>query len=114
VAAQKMGVLPVFIITEQKWSFEHAQLMGFECEEVVDEETGETDWDGFYIFNNNFNYIEEITDYINSLLDAQTKGELDYDLCFIWDSVGSVPCKMTYEGKEFQVQENQIQSMKTH
>jgi len=33
------------------------------------------------------------------LLDAQEKGELDYSLCIMWDSVGSVPCKMTYEGK---------------
>ena len=99
VDAQKKGILPVFIITEQKWSFEHAKLMGFECEEVVDEETGELEWDGFYIFNNNFDYIEQITDYINSLLDAQEKGELDYSLCIMWDSVGSVPCKMTYEGK---------------
>jgi hypothetical protein len=73
--------------------------MGFDCEEVVDESTGELDWDGFYIFNNNFNYIEQITDYINSLLDAQEKGELDYSLLFLWDSVGSVPCKMTFEGK---------------
>jgi hypothetical protein len=97
--AQKKNILPVFIITEQKWSFEHAKLMGFQCEEVVDEETGELDWDGFYIFNNNFDYIEQITDYINSLLDAQEKGELDYSLLFLWDSVGSVPCKMTYEGK---------------
>ena len=99
VDAQKKGILPVFIITEQKWSFEHAKLMGFECEEVVDEETGELDWDGFYIFNNNFDYIEQITDYINNLLDEQEKGNLDYSLCFMWDSVGSVPCKMTYEGK---------------
>src|SRR5210317_2554042 len=99
VDAQKKGVLPVFIITEQKWSFEHAKLMGFECEEVVDEETGELEWDGFFIFNNNFEYIEQITDYINELLDAQSKGELEYDLLFMWDSVGSVPCKMTYEGK---------------
>ena len=44
------------------------------AEEVVDEETGELDWDGFFIFNNNFEYIEQITDYINSLLDAQEKG----------------------------------------
>jgi SNF2 family DNA or RNA helicase len=42
VDAQKKGILPVFIITEQKWSFEHAKLMGFECEEVVDETTGES------------------------------------------------------------------------
>ena len=99
VDAQKKGILPVFIITEQKWSFEHARLMGFECEETVDQDTGELDWDGFFIFNNNFSYIEQITDYINSLIDAQEKGELEYSLCFIWDSVGSVPSKMTYEGK---------------
>jgi hypothetical protein len=91
VDAQKKEILPVFIITEQKWSFEHARLMGFECEEVVDQETGEIDWDGFFIFNNNFDYIEQITDFINSLLDAQEKGELDYSLCFLWVSIVSVP-----------------------
>ena len=95
VDAQKKGILPVFIITEQKWSFEHAKLMGFDCNEVVDEETGELDWDGFYIFNNNFNYIEQITDYINNLLDEQEKGNLDYSLLFLWDSVGSIPCEMS-------------------
>ena len=99
VNAQKKEILPVFIITEQKWSFDHAKLMGFECEEVVDEETGELEWDGFFLFNNNFEDIEQITDYINSLLDAQEKGDLEYDLLFLWDSVGSVPCKMTYDGK---------------
>jgi hypothetical protein len=97
--AQKKEILPVFIITEQKWSFEYARIMGFQCEETVDEETGEIDWDGFFIFNNNFDYIEQITDYINSLLDAQEKGELEYSLCFLWDSIGSVPSKMTFEGK---------------
>jgi hypothetical protein len=45
VDAQKKEILPVFIITEQKWSFEHAKLMGLQCEEVVDQETGELDWD---------------------------------------------------------------------
>jgi hypothetical protein len=99
VWAQQNDVLPVFIITEQKWSFEHAKLMGFECEEMVDQETGEIEWDGFFIFNNDFSYIEQITDYINELLDAQEKGDLPYDLLFLWDSVGSVPCKMTYDGK---------------
>ena len=40
VDAQNKEILPVFIITEQKWSFEHARLMGLQCEEVVDQETG--------------------------------------------------------------------------
>ena len=49
VDAQKKGILPVLIITEQKWGFEHAKLLGFDCEEVVDKTTGEVDWDGFYV-----------------------------------------------------------------
>ena len=99
VDAQKKGILPVIIITEQKWSFEHAKLMGFECEEVVNKNTGEISWEGFYLFHNNFSYIEQITDFINSILDDQDKGNIPYDLLFMWDSVGSVPCKMTFEGK---------------
>ena len=98
IDAQKKGILPVFLITEQKWTFDHAKLMGFECEKIQDKEGGSS-WDGFFLFNNHFDYIEQITNYANELLDAQDKGELDYDLCFLWDSVGSVPCKMTFEGK---------------
>ena len=33
------------------------------------------------------------------MLDKQEKGEVPYNLAFFWDSVGSVPCKLTYEGK---------------
>jgi hypothetical protein len=99
IDAQKKGILPVFLITEQKWTFEHAQLMGLQCDRVEDKTTGDYNWDGFFLFNNHFDYIEQITDYVNTLLNAQEKGELDYDLCFLWDSVGSVPCKMTFEGK---------------
>ena len=36
VSAQKMGVLPVFLITEMKWNCEHAKEMGLEVEEVVE------------------------------------------------------------------------------
>ena len=86
VDAQRKGIVPVFIITEQKWSWDHAELMGF-------------DKDGDYLFNSDFEYIEQITDYINELLDAQEKGDLPHDLLILWDSVGSVPCKMTYDGK---------------
>lgn len=87
VDAQKKGILPVFIITEQKWNWDHAVLMGFNKE------------DDFYLFNSDFEYIEQITDFINEVLDAQEKGEIPHDILFLWDSVGSVPCKMTYDGK---------------
>ena len=93
VSVQKKGHLPVFIITEKKWSWDHAVELGLEAK-MVDGE-----WDGQFIFNDNFDYIEQVTDYINELLDEQEKGNIPYSLCFLWDSVGSVPCKMTFEGK---------------
>jgi hypothetical protein len=94
VDAQKKGHLPVFIITERKWSFDHAKELGLQCEK-----NSEGEWDGFFLFRDDFDYIEQITDYINDLLTAQEKGELPHSLAFFWDSVGSVPCKMTFEGK---------------
>ena len=51
VTAQKMGILPVFIITEQKWDFKHAKQMGLQLEEILDIETGEIiDHKGFFIY----------------------------------------------------------------
>ena len=93
VSVQKKGHLPVFVITEKKWSWDHAVELGLEAK-MVDGE-----WDGQFIFNDNFDYIEQVTDYINELLDEQEKGNIPYSLCFLWDSVGSVPCKMTFDGK---------------
>jgi hypothetical protein len=93
VSAQKKGHLPVFIITEKKWSWEHAVELGLQAEMTNGE------WDGNFIFNDNFDYIEQVTDYINELLDEQEKGNIPYSLCILWDSVGSIPCKMTFDGK---------------
>ena len=91
--AQKKGHLPVFIITEKKWSFEHSVELGLQAEQ---NENGE--WDGHFIFNDSFDYIEQLTDYINELLDAQEKGEILYNLAFFIDSIGSIPCKQTFDG----------------
>ena len=93
VSAQKKGHLPVFIITEKKWSWEHAVELGLQAEMVNGE------WDGQFLFNDDFDYIEQATDYVNELLDEQEKGNIPYSLCFLWDSVGSIPCKMTFDGK---------------
>ena len=98
VNAQKAGVLPVFIITEMKWSWPHAQTMGLQVDEVVDEVTGEiTDYQGFFLYadRGTLNTIEDVSAYILDLLDEQKKGNLPYDLCFFWDSVGSVPCELS-------------------
>jgi hypothetical protein len=94
VDAQKRGDLPVFIITEKKWSWSHAVELGLQAEQDAD-----GNWDGQFIFNDSFDYIEQATDFINSVLDTQEAGDIPYNLLFLWDSVGSIPCKMTFEGK---------------
>jgi hypothetical protein len=98
VTAQKMGILPVFIITEMKWDFDHAKKMGFQCEAIVDEETGELfNYTGFFLYSDrsNLGTIEDVAAFIVDLLEEQKKGNLPYDLLFLWDSVGSIPCDMS-------------------
>ena len=100
VNAQKMGVLPVFIITEMKWDFAHAQKMGFELEAIPDEETGEViNYKGFFLYvdRSSLNTIEDVSGFIADLLNEQKKGKLPFDLLFLWDSVGSIPCAMSVE-----------------
>lgn len=92
--AQRKGHLPVFIITEKKWSWEHSIELGLQVEK---NENGE--YDGMFIFNDSFDVIEQATDFINDILDEQEKGNLPYNLLFLWDSIGSIPCQMTFDGK---------------
>lgn len=100
ISAQKMNILPVFIITEMKHSWEHLKTMGFQMEDVIDKETGEvTNHDGFFLYKDRstINSIEDVASFILDILDEQKKGNLPYDLLFLWDSVGSIPCQMSIE-----------------
>ena len=79
VSAQKQGLIPVIIDTENSFSFQYAINMGFEAEPIygdveiedVDEETGEisvhtenriTHWDGNFIYYNNAILCEQFGD----------------------------------------------------
>lgn len=99
VSAQKMGILPILIITEMKWSWEHARQMGFQFEEVADADGVVSDYKGFFLFidREKLNCIEDVSAFMADILDEQKKGNLPYDLCFFWDSVGSIPCRMSIE-----------------
>jgi hypothetical protein len=131
-SAQKQGIIPVIIDTENAFSFKFATTVGLEAEPVygdveiedVDDETGEVTkrvenqiiyWDGNFIYYNNrilaerfgdWDYsqgkkvtkkrttavLEDVAMAINELLDVQESGEIDQDLLFCWDSVGSIGC----------------------
>lgn len=99
IAAQKAGKLPVFIITEMKWNFSHAKEMGFQVEEIINEETKEISYTGnfLYVDRDNINTVEDIAEFILDLLNEQEKDNLPYDLVFLWDSVGSIPCRQSVE-----------------
>jgi RecA/RadA recombinase len=103
VSAQKRKILPVFIITEMKWSWEHAQMMGLEVTEIFDEETGElVDYEGnfLYVDRETINTIEDVAAFILDMMDEQKKGNLPYDLLFLWDSIGSIPCEMSVKSNK--------------
>ena len=103
VSAQKRGILPVFIITEMKWNWEHAKQMGMDIRETIDEKTGEIlNYEGQFIYTDRetINSIEDVASFILDLIDEQKKGNLPYDLLFLWDSIGSVPCEMSLKSNK--------------
>jgi len=103
IQCQKAGVLPILIITEMKWSWEHAKEMGLQFEEVPDTDTGEIiDYKGFFLYidREKLNCIEDVSAFIMDILDEQKRGNLPYDLCFFWDSVGSIPCRLSIESNK--------------
>ena len=97
-SCQKEGVLPVFIITELKFAWEHLKTMGIKYDEIVDEETGEIMYSGDFLFidRSQFNTIEQMGDKINQLLNLQKEGKLPRELCFLIDSIGTIPSEMSY------------------
>ena len=86
--AQQKSVLPVFIITEKKWSWKRAKLMG------INTDPNEL------IFNDDFSFIEEACDYIVQTLKDQATGELQSDIIILWDSVGATPSRAEWEAYE--------------
>jgi len=102
VSAQNNGVLPVFIITEMKWNWEHAIQMGLDINIERDSNGEITDYSGNFIYvdRETINSIEDVAVFILDLMDEQKKGNLPYDLLFLWDSIGSVPCEMSLKSNK--------------
>jgi hypothetical protein len=102
VEAQKRKILPVFIITEMKWSWDHAIQMGLDINITKDENGEVIDYEGnfLYVDRETINSIEDVAVFILDLMDEQKKGNLPYDLLFLWDSIGSVPCEMSLKSNK--------------
>jgi hypothetical protein len=84
--AQKQNILPVFIITENKFSFKRGETMGVNFDDAI--------------VHGNVATIEEGCKYIKEMLDAQEKGDAPWDILFIWDSIGGTPSEKELGKKE--------------
>lgn len=89
VSAQQNGIVPVLVITENKFSKERAATMGLDLDNCI--------------LKDGIMFIEEGLDFMNEILDYQESGELPQDIVFLWDSIGSTPSRAEYlankEGK---------------
>lgn len=83
---QDIGGLPIFVITEKKWSWKRCETMGISKADCI--------------FNDSFSFIEEACDYITSLLKDQAEGRLREDIVILWDSVGATPSRAEWEAYE--------------
>lgn len=113
--AQKIGDLPVVIETEGNWSWDHAKQVGVEYIEVVDEVTGEIEtkpknfilmrsmdlYERYKLYchkeskyktkpTRNQPVIEDVAMFMTDMINKQNDGELPYNLCFLWDSIGTL------------------------
>ncbi len=98
----RQNILPIFVITELKFSFEHLKLMGIEVNEVVDEETGEVTYSGDFIYldRSTFDTIEKMGEKILEILEHQETGKLKMDICYLIDSLGVIESEMSKNSKK--------------
>jgi recA bacterial DNA recombination protein len=114
---QKIGDLAIVIETEGNWNTEHAKNVGVKFKEVVDKETGEIKEkpDGFILIRSrdlyemykNYNHqdskmmskptrgepvIEDVSLFISEMLQKQEDGLIPRNMCFLWDSIGTLNC----------------------
>ena len=84
--AQKQGILPILIITENKFSWERAEVMGLNPDECI--------------VYNGVETIEEGIEHVVKHLKDQESGELPEDIIFLWDSIGGTPSEAEHKSNE--------------
>jgi len=98
VQCQKQGGLPIFFVTEGKFSWSHAALQGLEFDMVLDE-NGNLKPEGNLIYIGDLENLEEMWTYMRKFLDDQKSGKLQMDILFIVDAIGSIHCETIKDGE---------------
>jgi hypothetical protein len=114
---QKIGDMAIVIETEGNWNTEHAKQVGVKFKQVINEQTGEVTEkpDGFLLmrssdlYNRYKNYdhqnskmmtkptrlepvIEDVSYFISEMIQKQEEGVINKNMCFLWDSIGTLNC----------------------
>jgi hypothetical protein len=111
VNAQKMGILPIIIDTENNLGVDRLELMGF-------------DWAGDHILVDNeyllTNFglkqdkdrkeasIEDLARCMMFFLAEQESGQLPYEICFAIDSIGTLKCNKSIKAYELDESDNNM------
>lgn len=78
IDAQRAGIVPILIITENKMDWSRAEKMGLDISKSK------------CVIREDFQYLEEVYDYISMKVEDCKKGRLP-DTMIFWDSVASTP-----------------------
>jgi hypothetical protein len=104
VSAQKMGILPIIIDTENNLGRKRLELMGFDFDNdffiMIDNEFLLEQFGKKQNKNRSEAAIEDLAKCMHYFLDLQENGELPFDLLFAVDSIGTLDCIKTIDAAE--------------
>lgn len=83
--AQKQGILPILVITENKMDWKRAERMGLDISKSK------------CIIREDFKYLEEVYNFISRTVQDTLSGKLPMDSLILWDSVASTPSEESLE-----------------
>lgn len=79
--AQKQGMIPILVITENKMDWNRAQRMGLDISPKK------------CIIREDLQYLEDVYNYISRTVESVKHGRLPSNTIILWDSVASTPSK---------------------
>ena len=82
-AAQQQGILPILVLTENKFNKSRAEAIGLDPKKCIIKEDLTT--------------LEDVYDYISVKINDVKKGKLNTNVMIFWDSVTSTPSKDSFE-----------------
>lgn len=112
VAAQKMGIFPIIIDTENNLGRKRLELMGFDFDSgfhmMVDNDFLLREFGKSQNKNRNEAAIEDLAKFMNFMIDLQENGELPYEILFAVDSIGTLDCIKSIDAAEKDTNNNNM------